>query len=122
MTDSDLTPLDPRFPIALSEEPAICWQILGTWQDPATIVAETRRAIAQAQRREERYVAAPTEPIPLVLAHGDRFARDDGTDAAVDAIWAQWTDTRSLAREIRAAERHPGRRAWQAIGRVFGRT
>lgn len=70
MTDTDLTPLDPRFPIRLSQPPVLFWQMTRERPDRIAVIGEAARAREQERRQsvEERFVAAQTEPIPRVHA------------------------------------------------------
>ena len=58
----ELTVLDPRFPIRLSEDAPIFWQLTREWEDRETVGRETLRATQQHTVSEERFV----QPLPPI--------------------------------------------------------
>jgi len=73
----ELTVLDPRFPIRLSQPAAIFWQLTSEWGDRETVISQTIRATQQHTNAEERFIqplppidvgpaALPPPPIPVV--------------------------------------------------------
>jgi hypothetical protein len=122
--DGHLSPLDPRFPIALTHAIPLFGDLLAEWEDRATLIDQTRRATEQAMRHEERFVTPAPEPrfVPALahedtivdfrLTDGDRFPGEGG-------IRPEDTDTflvvsaQAEAYEARAAQRRTWRRAWR---------
>jgi hypothetical protein len=66
----DLTVLDPRFPIRVTQPARIFWEQVSEWPDRETVIGQTIRATQQHTDREERYVQPLhiTAPIPIVPA------------------------------------------------------
>ena len=128
--DSDLTPLDMRFPIAMTATIPLFRGLLAEWEDRVTLIDQTRRAAEQAMRWEERFVTPAPEP--RFVPADPEPVHHDPQDTIVDFTWTDGdtfpsegdirpedTDTflvvsdQALADEIRAAERRPLRRAWR---------
>jgi hypothetical protein len=119
-----LSPLDPRFPIALDHGIQIFGGLIGEWEDRVTLIDQTRRAAEQAMRHEERFVTPAPEPrfvpalahedtvIDLRLHDGDRFP-GEGEVRPEDTDTFLVTHDRAEAYEARAAQRRPWRRAWR---------
>jgi hypothetical protein len=145
--DSDITPLDPRFPIAMGGTIPLFGGLLEEWVDRKTVIDQARRAAEQAARREERFVQPAPEPryvpalahedtrVDFTLHDGDRFRPEDTQVTAGDVErWQAQRDAatdrtdrmgkvllespRAIERELRAARHHPLRRAWRRIRRT----
>jgi hypothetical protein len=69
-TGSELTVLDPRFPIRVKEPATIFWQQISEWPDRETVISQTIRATQQHTTVEERFVQPLhiTAPIPAIPA------------------------------------------------------
>lgn len=65
--DSGLNPLDSRFPIRLSAEPSIFWDLIRLRPDRPAAIGEAARAREQAfvERMAERYTVPATQTVPL---------------------------------------------------------
>lgn len=116
--ETDLTPLDPRFPIAMNGTIPVFGALLGEWEDRVTVIGQARRAADQATRREERFVTPAPQPrwvpadtiIDLRVPGG--FAREgapqpDDTDTFIASY------ARAEKREQEREERSPLRRLWR---------
>jgi hypothetical protein len=114
--ETDLTPLDPRFPIALTGTIPLFGALLAEWEDRVTVIDQAKRAAEQARRREERFVTPAPQPrfvpadtiIDLRLHDGDRFPREgmpqpDDTDTFL-ALYKR-AEEREQAREQRGVLR-----------------
>jgi hypothetical protein len=66
----ELTVLDPRFPIRVTQPARIFWQQISEWPDRETVIGETIRATQQHTTVEERFVQPLhiTAPIPVIPA------------------------------------------------------
>jgi hypothetical protein len=134
--DSEITPLDPRFPIALTGTIPLFGALLAEWEDRVTVIEQAKRAAEQATRREERFVTPAPQPrfvpadtvIDMRVHDGDRFPGEDEArwqaqrDAAADR--AEDTDTviaiidQADAHERKAAERRTVRRVRRFVVRL----
>jgi len=104
--ETDLTPLDDRFPIAMTGTIPVFGALLGEWEDRVTVIDQARRAGAEAERREERFIAAQPRFVPadetivdFRLHDGDRFPGEDSPYTATEraALWEAQRD--AAARE-----------------------
>jgi hypothetical protein len=123
--ETDLTPLDPRFPIALTHGIQVFGGLLAEWEDRATLIEMTRKATAEAMRREERFVTPAPQPrfvpadtvIDLRLHDGDRFPREGMRGMPqpddTDTFLAKYDEAEE--REQEREQRSVLRRAWRWI-------
>jgi hypothetical protein len=120
--DSDLTPLDPRFPIALTGTIPLFGALLAEWEDRVTVIDQAKRAAEQAWRREERFVTPAPEPrfvpadtiIDFRLHDGDRFPREGMPKPDITATFIRNYD-QAEEREQAREQRSVLRRAWRWV-------
>jgi hypothetical protein len=123
--DSEITPLDPRFPISMGGTIPLFGALLAEWEDRVTVIEQAKRAGEQARRREERFVTPAPQPrfvpadtiIDLRLHDGDRFPREgmpqpDDTDTFI----AKYDEAEE--REQEREQRSVLRRAWRWVRRT----
>jgi hypothetical protein len=123
--ETDLTPLDPRFPIALTGTIPLFGALLAEWEDRVTVIDQAKAATEQAQRREERFVTPAPQPrfvpadtvIDLRLHDGDRFPREGMRGMPqpddTDTFLAKYDEAEE--REQEREQRSVLRRAWRWI-------